>query len=102
MKVRPTSKWAKDADIHGGAMPYTEAGLARLPCGRPGCDGQASEQWQFRSCAIGGTRVWVPVCAACDAELNELVLRFWKWPGVNIAKVMADYRERLGLPRRKV
>lgn len=55
--------------------PYTEAGLARLTCTIPGCDRQASEQWQVRSCKVGGPNTWRAVCGFHDGRLNRWVIR---------------------------
>lgn len=96
MKVRPTNPYAKDAAISGGPQPYTETGLARLLCARCGKE-PAAEQFMFRSCALGGSRVHLPLCLGCDADLNEMVLRFFAFAGVDIDKAMAYYREQQGL-----
>jgi hypothetical protein len=52
--------------------PYTEIGIRRMPCAR--CGAKASFQWQI--CADG--RQFRPLCAPCDVELNEMVMR-WVW-----------------------
>ena len=50
--------------------PYTEIGIKRLRCFR--CGEKAKYQWQI--CSDGNT--YRPLCAKCDIELNELVLKF--------------------------
>jgi hypothetical protein len=54
--------------------PYTEIGIKRLKCFR--CGAQAKYQWQI--CSDGN--VYRPLCTACDIEMNELVLKFMKFP----------------------
>lgn len=54
--------------------PYTEIGVRRLRCIR--CGKPAAFQWQI--CADGNN--WRPVCAVCDVDLNELVLRWFGHP----------------------
>jgi transposase-like protein len=72
---------------HGRRKPYTEIGIARLPCFR--CGGRPSvHQWNV--CADGLQR---PICRDCDAALNELVMRWMGDPDVE-AKI-ARYRERV-------
>jgi hypothetical protein len=75
--------------------PYTEIGIRRLECYRAGCTNRATHQWQ--ACADGGA--YRPLCAACDARINEMVLRFLGDPDAG-AK-MAAYRERLGVDLRQ-
>lgn len=62
---------------HGRRTPYTEVGVARLPCTR--CGRPASRQWQ--ACANGGR--YVPVCALCDYLVNAVVLRLLRLPGAD-------------------
>ena len=54
--------------------PYTMIGIKRKKCFR--CGDQAKYQWQI--CSDGNT--WRPVCAKCDVELNETVLKFMGFP----------------------
>jgi transposase-like protein len=54
----------------GRRTPYTERGIRRMKCMR--CGQPAVHQWQI--CADGNT--YRPICASCDIELNEMVLRF--------------------------
>ena len=61
--------------------PYTEIGIARLPCFRCGAK-PSVYQWQI--CADG--RVYRPVCSKCDLSLNALVL---KWARLK------DWREKV-------
>ena len=73
---------------HGRRLPYTEAGIRRLPCFR--CGRPASYQWQV--CADG--RLYRPLCTDCDVALNELVLRWMGDPDAD-AKV-ETYRANCG------
>lgn len=52
--------------------PYTDIGIRRVPCVR--CGGKAQAQWQI--CSDHGQ--FRALCARCDVELNELVMR-WVW-----------------------
>lgn len=52
--------------------PYTPSGIRRIPCAR--CGKPSRYQWQI--CA--DDRVFRGVCADCDIELNEMVMR-WVW-----------------------
>jgi len=52
--------------------PYTEIGVRRKKCVR--CGERATYQWQM--CSDGN--VFRPLCAKCDVELNEMVMR-WIW-----------------------
>lgn len=51
-------------------QPYTEAGITRVHCSRPGCRRRARYQWNV--CAAGN--VYRAVCPECDVALNDLVL----------------------------
>lgn len=53
-------------------QPFTERGIARLPCVR--CGIPAVHQWQI--CADGNN--YRPLCLGCDVALNLLVLQ---WAG---------------------
>lgn len=65
--------------------PYTEIGIRRLKCFR--CGRGARYQWQI--CSDGNA--WRPLCAECDVELNEIVLR---WAGDPDAELKINaYRE---------
>lgn len=62
--------------MQGRKNPYTAIGIKRCKCVR--CGKRARYQWQI--CADGNT--YRPLCAECDIELNELVLkwaRFLDW-----------------------
>lgn len=67
--------------------PYTEAGIRRRPCTR--CGRPAHAQWQI--CA--DDRVYRTLCASCDVELNEMVVR-WVW-GDAREDDLRRYRERV-------
>ncbi len=54
----------------GRREPYTEAGIRRCKCQR--CGQPAHAQWSI--CANGNRQV--PICLACDIELNRAVLIF--------------------------
>jgi hypothetical protein len=54
--------------------PYTELGIRRLRCIR--CGAPAAFQWQI--CSDGNNHR--PVCASCDVDLNEIVLRWFGHP----------------------
>ena len=61
--------------------PYTEIGIRRLKCFR--CKkNKATQQWQ--TCADGNT--FRGICDSCDIDLNEMVLKFFKFP---------DWKEKL-------
>jgi hypothetical protein len=63
--------------------PYTEIGISRIPCSR--CGKPSRYQWQI--CADG--RQYRGVCDECDVELNELVLKFMRFP--NADELLAKY-----------
>lgn len=69
-------------------QPYTERGIARVPCCR--CGQPSSQQW--KACADG---VFRGTCTRCDVALNAMALRFMRVPDAK-AK-MARYRIRMGL-----
>lgn len=71
--------------------PYTELGIRRLKCAR--CGGQARYQWQI--CA--DNRVFRPLCAQCDVDLNEMVMR-WAFGGTREADIEAYRRKVLDDP----
>ena len=73
--------------------PYTKRGLRRVPCVR--CGKPSSEQFFASMCAMNGRKVWVGICAGCDADLNGMVLSFLKIP--DTAGLMAEYRRKQGL-----
>lgn len=73
--------------MRGRTRPYTAAGVRRLKCARAGCPNRATQQWRVCSASV-----WTPVCAACDYEINRLVLGFMGDPGAG-AK-LAAYRDR--------
>jgi hypothetical protein len=54
--------------------PYTEAGIARIPCFR--CEKPSFFQWQVCS----DNNVYRGICKSCDLKLNKLVLKFMKFP----------------------
>lgn len=58
----------------GRRRPYTERGIRRVACQR--CGRPAVHQWSI--CALDNR--YVGICAACDIELNALVLRFMNVP----------------------
>ncbi len=64
--------------------PYTQIGISRLKCIR--CENNASFQWNI--CADGN--VYRPLCAECDVELNEMVMR-WAF-GNEAEKSVENYR----------
>lgn len=64
--------------------PYTQIGIARLPCGR--C-GRRPATTQFQICA--DDNIWRVLCRRCDIQLNRIVLRFFNDPEVT-AK-LSDY-----------
>lgn len=67
--------------------PYTQIGIRRLKCFR--CGAKAEYQWQI--CSDGNQ--YRPLCAECDIELNELVLR---WIGFKETDHMMErYKERM-------
>ncbi len=55
---------------HGRRKPYTQIGIARIPCVR--CGEKAHHQWQV--CA--DNRIYRPLCLSCDFKLNRLVLKW--------------------------
>jgi hypothetical protein len=72
----------------GRRKPYTAAGILRVPCVR--CGAPSRYQWQI--CADG--RLYRPLCAPCDIELNEMVMR-WVW-GHAREDDLKHYREERG------
>ena len=70
--------------------PYTEIGIARLPCFRCGAK-PSVYQWQI--CADG--RVYRGVCISCDVKLNQLVLRWAGFP--DWKEKMKHYKTRVAL-----
>jgi hypothetical protein len=66
--------------LNGRKRPYTEIELRRLRCVR--CGEKATHQWQI--CSDGN--IHRPICANCDIELNEMVLRWVGFP---------DWREKM-------
>jgi len=69
--------------------PYTEIGIRRLKCIK--CGEKAEYQWQI--CSDGNQ--YRPLCAKCDIELNEIVL---KWAGFNDWKEkIEDYKREKGV-----
>lgn len=54
----------------GRRKPYTARGIARMQCIR--CENKAHASWQI--CADDGLHR--PLCAECDIELNEMVMRW--------------------------
>lgn len=76
--------------LAGRRKPYTQSGLARLPCWRCGRK-PCLHQWQL--CADGN--IYRPLCVECDLDLNFLVL---DWAGdPEIGQKMASYQARLVL-----
>jgi hypothetical protein len=73
----------------GRRKPYTQIGIKRLKCFR--CGAQAKYQWQI--CSDENT--FRPVCKVCDIELNELVLRFMRFPEEEIERKMVAYRKKV-------
>ncbi len=67
--------------------PYTQIGIRRMACERCGQPGRT--QWQI--CA--DDRVYRILCARCDIELNELVVR-WVW-GKRREKDLKSYRQKM-------
>ena len=57
------------SELRGRKKPYSRVGIRRVPCVR--CGGVSIHQW--RVCADGFYR---PVCAACDADLNRMIMDF--------------------------
>lgn len=73
---------------HGRSIPYTSIGIKRLPCTR--CGGKASSQWQV--CADG--RLFRPLCASCDIDLNRMVLLWMNDPEAEAKAAAYAERER--------
>ena len=70
------------------SKPYSERGIRRVDCVR-GCGRKAATQWQ--ACANGNR--WLPMCWPCDVALNDLALRFFKFP--NRVALMTQYRRKV-------
>jgi len=66
--------------------PYTDAGIKRVPCAR--CGKPSVDQWNI--CALGNG--YYGVCKECDEQLNELVLRFFRFK--DWRTVLKKYKER--------
>lgn len=73
----------------GRRKPYTTRGITRIPCVR--CGEPSEYQWQ---CCANGNR-WLGLCEACDIALNNLVLKFFKFP--NRRELMRRYRASAGV-----
>lgn len=54
--------------------PYTEKGIARVPCAK--CGEPSAYQWQV--CATDNK--WMGVCKICDGLLNAMVVEFMGQP----------------------
>lgn len=72
--------------------PYTPKGIQRLKCIR--CPNKAQFQWNI--CADGN--VYRPLCAECDVELNEMVMR-WAFGDTRESDIQG-YRDRVLRPTR--
>jgi len=72
-------------EFTGRREPYTVIGIKRKKCQR--CSARPEYQW---NCCANGNR-WVPVCRACDIELNELALDFFRIKGRR--KLMRKYKD---------
>lgn len=64
--------------------PYTDKGIQRVACAR--CGKPSSAQWNI--CAIGPQ--FLPMCKACDIDINRLVLQWIKHP--DATKLLAQYK----------
>ena len=71
--------------FQGRLKPYTERGIARIPCSR--CGAASDRQWQV--CANGNR--YLGVCRRCDVEVNRLVLDFFRVP--EREKLLERYRQ---------
>jgi hypothetical protein len=60
----------------GRTTPYTDIGIQRIRCIRPGCPNMAVHQWQI--CA--DDRVFRPLCIECDYTVNAIVMNFLQPP----------------------
>lgn len=69
------------------SIPYSAAGIGRVPCAR--CRRPSAFQWQI--CADGNQ--YRPLCKACDVELNTIVMRFVF--GETKEAVIEAYRKRV-------
>jgi hypothetical protein len=56
----------------GRRKPYTQRGIARVPCTRCG----APSKFQWQCCA--NDNLWLGLCLACDIELNRTALTFMR------------------------
>lgn len=74
----------------GRKEPYTERGIRRVPCAR--CGKPSTEQWTI--CSLNG--LWHGICPACDALLNQLLLRFMQHPDPDAT--LAAYCRKKGIP----
>lgn len=71
--------------------PYTAIGIKRRPCIRCGKPGHAS--WNICADKVGSRTQYRVLCAECDVELNEIVMR-WAF-GDEREEVVLAYRERV-------
>jgi hypothetical protein len=71
----------------GRKVPYTEIGVRRMKCFR--CGKPAKYQWQICS----DDNVYRPICEECDIKLNDLVLKFMRFPDAE--EKMHKYREKV-------
>lgn len=65
---------------------YTAVGIRRVACTR--C-GHPHSHASFTICANGRRRV--PLCKACDRDLNEVVLRWLGLDDDHVAELMSRY-----------
>ena len=63
--------------------PYSEQGISRVPCFR--CGQPSDTQWQI--CALSNE--YKGVCTACDLDLNNVILEFFKVP--DREQIMLNY-----------
>jgi hypothetical protein len=83
------SVWKRKMSKHGPGRkePYTQIGIARVPCIKCGKPART----QFQICA--DDRLYRPLCLCCDRDLNRLVLKFMQFPDAE--EKMAAYEKKL-------
>lgn len=85
IKVRRNTRYLGRREL------YSTEGIKRLQCFR--CGGQAQTQWNC--CA--NNNYWLPICASCDVEANEVFMHFMHFPPATAIRLIRAYRKKMGL-----
>jgi len=79
MSIRRKEEFVKrSAEEFGGGRkaPYSISAIRSRMCSRAGCTRMSFATWQ----ACCDDRLYRPICAECDIELNRTVLEWWGDP----------------------